>query len=135
MVLLKEMVNGMEAKLIRVFSLIILLWACFSCERFFDEIRNREAIDKYISPYMGKWYGNYSGSENGTLTFNVGKTGTIECYRSNGDFIFGKVYDDGVLMSTMSLSTGFRLYGTLKANKGSGIWKLGNMNGTWSITK
>ncbi|AZA54386.1 hypothetical protein [Chryseobacterium sp. G0201] len=100
-----------------------------------DEIERDKNEENYTSPYMGKWSGSYSGDLSGTLVLNVTKSGSIEGTKvSQGHqetFYSGLIGSS--LNSTPTSSSGFTLYGNLESK--SGTWKMGNLSGTWSVSK
>ncbi|SHK27758.1 hypothetical protein [Chryseobacterium polytrichastri] len=114
--------------------LIFPLLLVFSCEHL-DEIERNKQQENITSPYMGKWSGSYSGDQSGTLILNVGKSGTIEGIKtSQGQ---QETFYSGLIGSSINSAatsgSGFILYGNLQSK--SGTWKMGSLNGTWSVTK
>lgn len=100
-----------------------------------DEIERDKNEENYTSPYMGKWSGSYSGDQSGTLILNVTKSGSIEGTKvSQGHqetFYSGLIGSS--INSTSTSYSGFILYGNLESK--SGTWKMGNLSGTWSVSK
>src|ERR1700750_2655689 len=60
------------------FLLIVPLLLLSSCR----ETEDHNPDENYVSPYMGKWVGTYSGELNGTLILNVSKSGSMEVTRT-----------------------------------------------------
>lgn len=117
--------------LLLIFPLLLLV---FSCEHL-DEIERNKQQENSTSPYMGKWSGSYSGDQSGTLILNVGKSGYIEGIKtSQGQ---QETFYSGLIGSSINSAatsgSGFILYGNLQSK--SGTWKMGSLNGTWSVTK
>lgn len=118
------------------FLIIAPLFLLFSCSEIVDNIDKNRADENYVSPYMGKWVGAYSGEVSGTLILNVSKSGSVEVTRAAGDvtevYYTGFQGSDGALSPSTS-PKGFTLYGNLHTK--SGTWKLQNWSGSWSVTK
>lgn len=124
----------MMIRKIKIFTLLITLISFTSC----DEIERNREEDKYVTPYKGKWVGNYTGDQSGTLVLNVGEKGGIEGTRTSMEFqeIFYTAMQGGGsgALSTMSPSpSGFILYGSLETK--SGTWKIGALKGNWTVVK
>lgn len=119
---------------IKYLTILFSLLSVFSCQHVLDEIERDKNEENYVSPYMGKWSGTYSGDQSGTLILNVSKSGTIEGTKiSQGH---QETFYSGLIGSSISSTTsnsGFTLYGNLESK--SGTWKMGNLNGNWSVTK
>ncbi|ANF49205.1 hypothetical protein A0O34_00930 [Chryseobacterium glaciei] len=119
---------------IKYLLIIFPLLTVLSCQHVLDEVERDKQEENYTSPYMGKWSGSYSGDQSGTLILNVNKSGTIEGTKiSQGHqetFYSGLI---GSSISSTTSSSGFTLYGNLESK--SGTWKMGNLNGSWSVTK
>lgn len=114
--------------------LIFPLLLAFSCEHL-DEIERNKQQENITSPYMGKWSGSYSGDQSGTLILNVGKSGTIEGIKTSQgqQETFYSALIGSSINSAATSASGFILYGNLQSK--SGTWKMGSLNGTWSVTK
>ncbi|KPH13145.1 hypothetical protein [Chryseobacterium sp. ERMR1:04] len=119
---------------IKYLLLIFPLLMVFSCEHL-DEIERNKQQENSTSPYMGKWSGSYSGDQSGTLILNVGKSGYIEGIKNSQgqQETFYSALIGSSINSAATSASGFILYGNLQ-NK-SGTWKMGSLNGTWSVTK
>lgn len=118
-------------KIKTLIPLLILSFFPLSCQRILDE---KDLINLYTSPYMGKWSGNYVGSENGIIVINVAKNGNISGnIGQDSEILYGAVLDNGALLSVISINSAFYLYGSL--DQKSGTWKKGELKGSWAITK
>mgnify|MGYP001570150731 FL=1 len=122
---------------IRLTFTILSILALISCQGIIDNLREEEANENYVSPFMGVYQGNYSGDEVGTLTIEVAKNGYVSVtkvsqFSTENSFVSGMVRDDGALQS-VTLQSGFTLQGNLKTK--SGTWKMGDWIGNWSVTK
>ena len=122
---------------IRLTFTILSILALISCQGIIDNLREEEANENYVSPFMGVYQGNYSGDEVGTLTIEVAKNGYVSVtkvsqFSTENSFVSGMVRDDGALQS-VTLQSGFTLQGNLKTK--SGTWKMGDWVGNWSVTK
>lgn len=122
---------------IRLTFTILSILALISCQGIIDNLREEEANENYVSPFMGVYQGNYSGDEVGTLTIEVAKNGYVSVtkvsqFSTENSFVSGMVRDDGALQS-VTLQSGFTLQGNLKTK--SGTWKMGDWVGKWSVTK
>lgn len=120
------------------YPLFILLFSLTSCSHIIDEIDRDREEENYTTPYMGKWQGSYTGDENGTLTLNVNKSGSIEVIRTSGSFqetfyISLAGGGSGAISTNSGSSSGFIIYGSLETK--SGTWIKGNLKGTWSVVK
>lgn len=121
------------------FSAIILsLFLLFSCTEIIDEHYKDVAQENYISPYMGKWVGSYTGDTSGSLVLNVNKSGHMEITRMVNNNVQEVYYTDLLGGGSGSLNpstspTGFTLYGSLQTK--SGTWKQQNWIGSWSVTR
>lgn len=115
-------------------SILILSCTFISCDRISDNYWEQKEEENHTSPFMGKWVGNYNGSEVGTLTIEISKSGNItgSLGRTEVD-LASYVYDDGTLQPVMSNTLSFTLYGNLKDKKGT--WKDKDKQGTWTLTK
>ena len=112
----------------------IVLISLASCDRIIDNYYEQQAQENHTSPYMGKWVGNYTGNEAGTLIITVSKGGEIMGnYGQNNEGLASYVYDDGTLQPVISNSYTLILYGNLKDKKGT--WKNKDKQGTWTLTK
>lgn len=116
---------------------ILSILSLISCQRIIDNLREEEANENYVSPFMGVYKGNYSGDEVGSLTIEVAQNGYISVtkvsqFSTENSFVSGMVRDDGALQS-VTLQSGFTLLGNLKTK--SGTWKMGDWVGNWSVTK
>ncbi|GAB0157477.1 hypothetical protein CHRYSEOSP005_27540 [Chryseobacterium sp. Alg-005] len=116
----------------------VLLIGLTSCSHIIDEIDRDREEENYTTPYMGKWQGSYTGDENGTLTMNVNKSGSIEVIRTSGSFqetfyisLLGG--GSGAIYTNTGSASGFIVYGSLESK--SGTWIKGNMKGSWSVVK
>jgi len=70
-------------KNIRLFLLLFLIsGVLFSCEDILENKRLKEEQDNQTSPYMGRWVGTYTGSENGNLVLDIKKSGSVEVIRT-----------------------------------------------------
>ena len=122
-------------KLIIKSALVILLFNLISCESVLDEIHKDEAEQNYVSPFRGKYIGNYSGDLNGSLTVNVSDKGSVEVIRSTLNS--QEVYYTGLINSsfntTIKSATGFMLIGNL--NSLNGTWEMGSSKGSWTLKK
>lgn len=114
------------------FLLIVPLLLLSSCR----ETEDHNPDENYVSPYMGKWVGTYSGELNGTLILNVSKSGSMEVTRTVNNNV-EEVYsaslqpnESGVINSSVS-PKGFVLTGSLKTK--SGTWKQYHFRGNWSL--
>lgn len=120
---------------IKYLLLIFPLLSVFSCEHVLDEMERNKNEKNYTSPYMGKWSGTYTGDESGTLVLNVKKGGSIEGVKTSQgqqETFYSELI--GSSINSMPISnSGFTLYGNLESK--SGTWKMGNLNGSWSVTK
>lgn len=116
--------------LLLVFPLLMI----YSCEHL-DEIERNKQQENSTSPYMGKWSGSYSGDQSGTLILNVGKSGTIEGIKTSQgqQETFYSMLIGSSINSAATSASGLILYGNLQSK--SGTWKMGSLNGTWSVTK
>lgn len=117
---------------------LVLLLGFTSCSHIIDEIDRDREEENYTTPYMGKWQGSYTGDENGTLTMNVGKSGSVEVIRTSGSFqetfytaLAGG--GSGAISTNSGSSSGFVIYGSLESK--SGTWVKGNLKGSWSVVK
>ena len=122
---------------IRLTLTILSILSLISCQRIIDNLREEEANENYVSPFMGVYKGNYSGDEVGSLTIEVAQNGYISVtkvsqFSTENSFVSGMVRDDGALQS-VTLQSGFTLQGNLKTK--SGTWKMGDWIGNWSVTK
>ena len=122
---------------IRLTLTILSILSLISCQGIIDNLREEEANENYVSPFMGVYQGNYSGDEVGTLTIEVAKNGYVSVtkvsqFSTENSFVSGMVRDDGALQS-VTLQSGFTLQGNLKTK--SGTWKMGDWVGNWSVTK
>lgn len=120
------------------YLIFVLLFSLSSCNYIMDEVYRDKEEENYTTPYMGKWQGSYTGDENGTLTLNVSKNGSIEVIRSSGNFqetfyvsLLGG--GSGSIYSNSGSATGFILYGNLESK--SGTWTKGDLKGSWSVVK
>ena len=116
---------------------ILSILTLISCQGIIDNLREEEANENYVSPFMGVYKGNYSGDEVGTLTIEVAKNGYVSVtkvsqFGTENSFLSGMVRDDSSLQS-VTLQSGFTLLGNLKTK--SGTWKMGDWIGNWSVTK
>lgn len=110
-----------------------------SCSNIIDDAYLKSAQNDYISPYMGKWVGNYMGDGNGSLVLIMNKSGVVEVTRISNNGVQEVFYSNllgggsGSLNPSTSPTSQFTLYGSLETK--SGTWKQQNWNGTWSVTK
>lgn len=121
--------------LMRFFSVIIILLTIISCEQIIDSYIKEKARERYTSPFMGTWFGKYTGDESGSFSITVAKSGFISGnYGPDNDKIFSSVGSLGVLAVMVSNDPMFfHLRGSLETKKGS--WIKGNLKGDWTITK
>ncbi len=123
-------------KNVRLFLLLFLIsGVIFSCEEILENNRLKEEQENQISPYMGRWVGTYTGSENGNLVLDIKKSGSVEVIRTinnTQDVYYTNVYG-GVIYNTPSPNSGFVLSGNMGSH--SGTWKMGAGSGNWSVTK
>ncbi|WP_313003919.1 hypothetical protein [Chryseobacterium gleum] len=123
-------------KNIRLFLLLFLIsGVLFSCEDILENKRLKEEQDNQTSPYMGRWVGTYTGSENGNLVLDIKKSGSVEVIRTinnTQDVYYTNLYG-GAIYNTASPNSGFVLYGNMENH--SGTWKMGAGSGNWSVTK
>jgi len=124
-------------KYIKVFLLCVFASAILdSCDNILDNVRSKEEQQAQTSPYMGRWIGNYSGDENGTLVLDIKKSGSVEVIRSSGgmqDTYYTSLSGGASFFNTPSPNTGFTLFGNMETH--SGTWKMSNSKGSWSVTK
>lgn len=116
----------------------VLLFSFTSCNHIIDEIDRDREEENYTTPYMGKWQGSYTGDENGTLTLNVSKSGSIEVIRTSGSFqetFYTSLAGggSGAISTSSGSPSGFIIYGSLETK--SGTWVKGNLKGNWSVAK
>ncbi|KMQ66084.1 hypothetical protein ACM46_00520 [Chryseobacterium angstadtii] len=116
---------------------LFLLSSCIS--EISDNIERNKAEENYVSPYMGKWVGTFSGDHiSGTLILNVSKSGSMEVIRVANNNVDETYYTslqgagNGALNPAPS-PKGFILYGSL--HTGSGTWKLQSWSGSWSVKR
>lgn len=124
-------------KYIKVFLFCVFTLAISgSCENILDNVRSKEEQQAQTSPYMGRWIGSYSGDENGSLVLDIKKSGSVEVSRSSGgmqDTYFTSLSGGASFFNTPSPNSGFTLLGNMDTH--SGTWKMGNSNGSWTVTK
>lgn len=126
----------LKMKYIKILLLFVVVSSVSSsCEHVLEDVRLKEEQAAQTSPYMGRWIGSYSGSENGSLILDIKKSGSVEIIRSGSatqDIYYTNVYG-GNIQNTSSPNSGFTLYGNMETH--SGTWKMGSSSGTWSVTK
>jgi hypothetical protein len=115
-----------------------VILSLISCENILDDAQRKKEQENYTTPFMGKWSGNYTGEQNGTLFLNVSKSGSIEVTRSSGgsqEVFYTSLLGggSGSINNTSPSSSGFELYGNLESK--SGTWKMGGQKGNWSVAK
>ncbi|MDQ1096746.1 MULTISPECIES: hypothetical protein [Chryseobacterium] len=121
-------------KLLFLSALTVMIFN--SCEQIIDNMQLKKEQEAQTSAYMGRWVGNYSGDESGSLILDIKKSGSVEVIRSsNGveDRYYTDIFSGASLQVTSSPKSGFTLYGNMETH--TGTWKMGNSNGTWSVNK
>lgn len=106
-----------------------------SCEQILDQAEEKRAQENFTSEFMGYYKGSYTGDLSGSLEVNVRKDASVQVIRStagNPD-----TYITNLIMSSFNgvsqSPEGFMLIGNMQTKNGT--WKMGNLKGTWSITK
>lgn len=106
-----------------------------SCEHILDQAEEKRAQENFTSEFMGYYKGSYTGDLSGSLEVNVRKDASVQVIRStagNPD-----TYITNLIMSSFNgvsqSPEGFMLIGNMQTKNGT--WKMGNLKGTWSITK
>lgn len=106
-----------------------------SCEHILDQAEEKRAQENFTSEFMGNYSGSYTGDVSGSLTVNVRKDASVQVIRGtagNQDS-----YDTHLVMSSFNTTAkspqGFILIGNMQTKKGT--WEMGNLKGTWSLTK
>lgn len=106
-----------------------------SCEHILDQAEEKRAQENFTSEFMGNYSGSYTGDMSGPLTVNVRKDASVQVIRGtagNPDS-----YDTHLIMSSFNTTAkspqGFILIGNMQTKKGT--WEMGNLKGTWSLTK
>lgn len=114
---------------------LCILLSMQSCEHLRDQAEEKRAQENFTSEFMGNYTGNYSGDVNGSLTVKVRKDASVEVIRGtagNPDS-----YYTHLIMSSFNTTTkspqGFILIGNMQTKQGT--WEMGNLKGTWSLTK
>jgi hypothetical protein len=115
--------------------IVCTLLSMQSCEHILDQAEEKRAQENFTSEFMGNYSGSYTGDVSGTLTLNVRKDASVQVIRStagNQDS-----YETHLVMSSFNTTAkspqGFILIGNMQTKKGT--WEMGNLKGTWSITK
>ncbi|SEM75472.1 hypothetical protein SAMN05421856_106136 [Chryseobacterium taichungense] len=116
-------------------DLILLFFVLFS---FGSCISDEESARQVNSGFQGNWSGNFTGDDNGSVTFVVQKEGTIvgeiNLLPSNiKESINGYVNFDGKF--DMNTKSNYRFSGYLKDSKSNGIWTKNNLTGNFSFQK
>lgn len=106
-----------------------------SCEHILDQAEEKRAQENFTSEFMGYYKGSYTGDLSGSLEVNVRKDASVQVIRStagNPD-----TYITNLIMSSFNgvsqSPEGFMLIGNMQTKNGT--WKMGNLKGTWSVTK
>lgn len=128
------MIKSHYLKLLIITPLLFLS----SCSEIEDNLDRKREQENYVSPYMGKWTGTYTGEISGTLILNVSKNGSIEVTRivdSNVEEVYyANLQSAGSAAISPSTSPkGFVLTGSLETK--SGTWKQKYWSGSWSVKK
>lgn len=128
------MIKSHYLKLLIITPLLFLS----SCSEIQDNLDRKREQENYVSPYMGKWTGTYTGEISGTLILNVSKSGSIEVTRivnSNVEEVYyANLQSAGSAAISPSTSPkGFVLIGSLETK--SGTWKQKYWSGSWSVKK
>lgn len=116
---------------------ILMLLSLVSCDEILDQHRERKQLENYVTPYKGKYIGTINGDMSGNLTVDISKGGTMEVKREIGgqqvmtyQSLLGG--GSGVISSPTSF-TEFTLIGSFETK--SGTWKMGALQGNWSVKK
>jgi hypothetical protein len=123
--------KNLTVKILFLFVLMILQ----SCEQILDQAEENRAQESFTSEFMGYYKGSYTGDLSGSLEVNVRKDASVQVIRStagNPD-----TYITNLIMSSFNgvsqSPAGFMLIGNMQTKNGT--WKMGNLKGTWSVTK
>lgn len=128
------MIKSHYLKLLIITPLLFLS----SCSEIEDNLDRKREQENYVSPYMGKWTGTYTGEISGTLILNVSKNGSIEVTRivdpNVEEVYYANLQSAGSAAISPSTSPkGFVLTGSLETK--SGTWKQKYWSGSWSVKK
>ncbi|NML70308.1 hypothetical protein HHL23_10910 [Chryseobacterium sp. RP-3-3] len=120
------------------FLIIVPLLFLASCSEIIDNIDRQKEQENYVSPYMGKWIGTFTGEVSGDLILNVSKSGSIEVTRIVNTNVEEVYYTSlqgagSAAISPSASPKGFVLTGSLETK--SGTWKQQYWSGSWSVTK
>lgn len=115
--------------------IVCTLLSMQSCEQILDQAEEKRAQESFTSEFMGYYKGSYTGDLTGSLEVNVRKDASVQVIRSTAGS--PDTYITNLIMSSFNgvsqSPAGFMLIGNMQTKKGT--WKMGNLKGTWILSK